>query len=534
MSDVGTSSNNPGLVDGDNEEGGEERRRASQAAEDAVQGCEVPHTSLQQGFLAESTVDVGEVTTGEASTALNGENDQRDHQKGINSDKKDQFNRRGLMVCSCLFTFLYVGSFFGWGPMQLLLEENGAFRWKCDPDYDPEEVCPSQTSTLLNVQLIASVTQLVSPIMGQAIDHYGSPKCACFASGSLAIGLLLLTLSSATSSPAWDRVLFAANGFIAMTTWMGGQLTVQVGMYFAGHTKSRAIFLLNALFDGGSVTYLFLWWVAQVGSLSLTAVAGGYLVVGGLLSVASLYFWFVAVPEHDEEAMLYGTVDRPAISNADVEEETAMPLHSSPSSGPITCPGVSPALDYDSLNNPRTSDTQVTPRAVSRVGGITESSTDAPRDASGCKDTSSEAKPIPQDGLVEQDSGTPACSDPNTESAPYVLVANRSVRQQLLSKPYLLLCLFFSLHVTMNMWTLATMRDFLAYLGDDELDNRYLTIFTLLLPASIVSVPLVDAIVIHYGFAGGFQSINALALGYSIVRLATTNLNVQIGTILLL
>ena len=73
------------------------------------------------------------------------------------------------------------------------------------------------------------------------------------------------------------------------------------------------------------------------------------------------------------------------------------------------------------------------------------------------------------------------------------------------------------------------MRDYLAYLGDDELDNRYLTIFTLLLPASIVSVPLVDVIVLRLGFAGGFQSINALALGYSIIRVASTNLNVQIG-----
>jgi hypothetical protein len=510
MSDGETSSNSLGAVD-DKEEG-EKRRGGSQAAEDFC-------TSRQ----FETSVGVGE-----ASTALIGEVDQSDHRQGSVNDKKDQFNRRGLMVCSCLFTFLYVGSFFGWGPMQLLLEGNGAFRWKCDPDYDPEKVCPSQTSTLLNVQLIASVTQLVSPIMGQAIDHYGSPKCACFASGSLAIGLLLLTLSSANSSPAWDRVLFAANGFLAMTTWMGGQLTVQVGMHFAGHTKSRAIFLLNALFDGGSVTYLFLWWLAQVGSLSLTAVAGGYLVVGVLLSAASLYFWFVAVSEHDEEDMLYGTVDRPAISNTDVGKETAMPPSSSPSSRSAD----------DAANTlsvpPLTSATQVAPRTVKCVGGTTESSPDSRRDASCCKVTSIEEKAIPQDGLVdeEQDTGSSSGADLNTESPPYVLVANRSVKQQLLSKPYLLLCLFFSLHVTMNMWTLATMRDFLAYLGDDELDNRYLTIFTLLLPASIVSVPLVDAIVIHYGFAGGFQSINALALGYSIIRLATTNLNVQIGTIL--
>jgi hypothetical protein len=523
--DVGTSSNSLGAAD--DEEGGEKRRSGSQAAENAVQGSE--DTARHESLRLNTTIEAEDATDG-PSTASIGELYQRDDHKGIIIEKKDQFNRRGLMVCSCLFTFLYVGSFFGWGPMQLLLEENGAFRWKCDPDYDPEEVCPSQTSTLLNVQLIASVTQLVSPIMGQAIDHYGSPKCACFASGCLAVGLLLLTLSSASSSPAWDRVLFAANGFIAMTTWMGGQLTVQVGMYFAGHTKSRAIFLLNALFDGGSVTYLFLWWLAKVGSLSLTAVAGGYLVVGVLLSVASLYFWFVAIPEHDEEAMLYGTVDRPAISNTDIEEEGAMPESSSPPPGPIVCSR--PSDDAASgLIDPKFTETQVPGRGVGIVDGTTKPSSTTRRDSSYCNDTTANEKVMSPDAMLddEQDSGSDA--GPNVESAPYVLVANRSVKEQLLSKPYLLLCLFFSLHVTMNMWTLATMRDFLAYLGDDELDNRYLTIFTLLLPASIVSVPFVDAIVIRYGFIGGFQSVNALALGYSIVRLATTNLNVQIGTI---
>ena len=33
----------------------------------------------------------------------------------------DQFNRRGLVVFSSLTTFFFVASFFGWGPMQLLV-----------------------------------------------------------------------------------------------------------------------------------------------------------------------------------------------------------------------------------------------------------------------------------------------------------------------------------------------------------------------------------------------------------------------------
>jgi hypothetical protein len=78
------------------------------------------------------------------------------------------------------------------------------------------------------------------------------------------------------------------------------------------------------------------------------------------------------------------------------------------------------------------------------------------------------------------------------------------------------------------MWNLTSMRDFLAYLGDDELNNRYLTIFTLLMPASIVALPFVDTVILRFGFAGGLQGINLLALGYSAIKVTTKDLNVQI------
>lgn len=72
------------------------------------------------------------------------------------------------------------------------------------------------------------------------------------------------------------------------------------------------------------------------------------------------------------------------------------------------------------------------------------------------------------------------------------------------------------------------MRDFLAYLGDDVYNNRYLTIFTLLLPASIIALPLVDFILLNVGFAGAFQFINLLSLGYMLVKVTSSNLSVQI------
>jgi len=78
------------------------------------------------------------------------------------------------------------------------------------------------------------------------------------------------------------------------------------------------------------------------------------------------------------------------------------------------------------------------------------------------------------------------------------------------------------------MWNLTTMRDFLAYLGDDELDNKYLTIFALMMPVSILGLPFVDTVVLRFGFTGGLQGVNVLALSYSAIKVLSTNLNVQI------
>jgi hypothetical protein len=45
-----------------------------------------------------------------------------------------------------MYTFLFGGGFYGWGPMQLMLEENGSHSSKCSSDSD--DVCPEQTASL--------------------------------------------------------------------------------------------------------------------------------------------------------------------------------------------------------------------------------------------------------------------------------------------------------------------------------------------------------------------------------------------------
>ena len=58
--------------------------------------------------------------------------------------------------------------------------------------------------------------------------------------------------------------------------------------------------------------------------------------------------------------------------------------------------------------------------------------------------------------------------------------------------------------------------------------NKYLSIFTLLTPVSILGLPFVDIILHQYGYAAGLHIINLLGIAVEVVRVSSTNLSVQI------
>ena len=331
------------------------------------------------------------------------------------------------------------------------LEDAGAFAWKCTADEQREgTICPEQTSALINVQFIAQITQISSPLLGQLVDVWGPTTMVYFMTVSECIGLGLLVLAVAAEI---DRLLYAAFVLVALACWCGAMLTVQAGLYFPdGRARSRVIVSLNALFDAGSVTYLGLWGLGKV--ISLTAIVSGYWVVAVVVFGTASYFWTVAVPASEEEE--------------DPEDEEEL----------------DPAESMD-------------------------------------KETSSDQE-------EEKDvSGGPAASV-STQPGAYTMLSERATVAQLTSYPFFLVIVYWIVHVTANQWVLTTTRDFLATLGDDEVDNKYLTIFTILLPTSIVALPCVDYILSRYGFIVALQVINALALGYNLVRLLGDNLQVQI------
>ena len=168
--------------------------------------------------------------------------------------RKEARRLYGLALFSCLYTFLFVGAFFGWyvymmaghcefgscccssfvgasasvsrgfyrGPMQLMLEDNGSFSSKCDgyvPTEDDEHdggTCPAQSSTLVNIHFIGQITQMASPLLGYMIDRYRVKVMAFVMAGLCWLGLVFLILGAAYM----DALLYPAFLCLGLSTYL--------------------------------------------------------------------------------------------------------------------------------------------------------------------------------------------------------------------------------------------------------------------------------------------------------------------------
>ena len=326
------------------------------------------------------------------------------------------------------------------------MEKNGSYNNQCSTIVEQQEdgsnslvVCNDQTAKLLKVGILIVSTQLLAPFLGYMVDQVG-PKLSAYIQASLCLVGLATAIISTSTLMNW--LLYVAFGMISISTWIGSIQIIQLGLYFSGHTISRVIFTLNTFFDGGTITYLGLFWIQQWTQSSTSNMLIGYLVVATIIYGCALYYWTIATPEANDATS----------SNEKEEEEEEKPN--------VSC----------------------------ELGG-----------------------------------------DDNDGSDEKKMVTNTSSSSLGSNTPFVLLCIFFALHVTMCNWNLATQRDFLRSLGDDNHDNWYLTIFTLLTPVSILGSPLIDIIIrSRYNWNGAFQTINILGIGYMLIKVVSSNLNVQI------
>ena len=391
--------------------------------------------------------------------------------------------------------------------MQLMLEDAGHFSSQCNVDED-ELPCTKQSATLLNVQLIAGVGFLFSPLVGAGIDKYGPSVMICaFIFGTA--GYVILTIATALGI---DWMLFPSFVCMGCMSTISGLFTVQTGLLFKpGRSRDRVISGLSAVEDAGGMTYLMLWYLSKNTGVALPAICGVYLGVFVIIMGIAVTCW------------------------------TKIYLHEA------SC-----ELDaQDTLAKQHDRSTDSSMKTISETAGET------------MKDKDGAMSQDPSDEFVENES-----PDQSHVESSYIMIAQRPPSKQLLSSQYIALAIFFAFHDARNTWVVTTMRDFLASLGDDEVsscifaffyqftinadffthicvccsfslftnlnyendqvNNKYLSIFTVLTPISILGVPFVDIILHKYGYAVGLHVVNILGIAQGVVQVSSTNLSVQV------
>ena len=245
----------------------------------------------------------------------------------------------------------------------------------------------------------------------------------------------------------------------------------------------RVIAGLNALFPAGGVCYLGLWALQKNTSISLTAILFGYTLVAVFSSCLLCHYWRrVTLLDHNIAG--------------DLEESVrTLPIQ------PI--PYLSKKADYKSafMENSESIENEVPIKADQEDTMIT-----APVEI---KHTRTEEKVERNDEI-------------------YIVISSRTPKAQLTSGLYLLLMVWFAFYTARNMFTITTARDFLSMLGDDEVGNLYLSIFTIMMPTAFLALPLIDFVVNKFGFQAALHVVNLAAAVHGLVQLLFKDLRLQV------
>lgn len=424
----------------------------------------------------------------------------------MTTDKKNKsaFGRYALVVFATFYTFAFVGALFGFGPMEVMLVDSGAFSYLCGDDVNANGECSAQSQTIVNVGFLASCCSVFTPFIGFAIDTFGAPTVSYLMAAMALSGTGFMVVAAATET-SW--MYYPSFALLGLATFTGSLMSVQVGLYFKGHTQVRIIMWLNTLFDAGSCSYLFLWMIEENLSVDFTGVAIIYFILAAVLYIPGAIFWTIALPEGTGEGEDFELTDETKALLVDGgEEESETTGHSENTNQSLR-------LFMESKMDPTMLDEVVMSRTGSFRGDIPHGRT-VPTSVYGSQ------------GLRD----VPEGDDNVDDLADFPLLAERPANEQLVSTPYMLLVFFFSVSQISCNWSLITAADFLASIGDDGL---YLKIFTLMQPASILALPLVDWIIRKLGFGAAFQGVNLINFVYIFIKVTSTNLKVHVVTFLM-
>ena len=380
-------------------------------------------------------------------------------------------SRTRLLTFFCVASLLYGGATFGWGPMQLILENNGVYARLCDTN--DMDVCLKQRSALLLVSTTTSFLFISAPLWGALVDRHG-PLLGIVTNAALVWAGLTFLVTAAFGT---DVLLYPAFSCLMFGSVLSNILFVHAGLMFdTPEVTGKVIGLLNTMFDTGALTYLVLyeatraWWNPEAAGWVFTMYLGLSVVVYG----GVIWYW------RDATCAGQGCDPIDEGGGPDGTEEE-----------PEARDGSDPTIAKTEVQND--------------VGSSTENDKEATGEEEG---GSTEISPRPK--LKRRRSS----------------IAKLRPLHQLRTRAFLFHAIFFGVVAARSTFVLSTAKGFLAHLGDD--DHVYLRIFTLLQPASIVGLPFLNWVIRTHGYSMALKLIVVMGALQGVIQLISTNLNVQV------
>jgi len=344
-----------------------------------------------------------------------------------------------------------------------------------------DDSCDAQSRALETVKFTTTTfAQLVIPIFVMILDSYGPYILHMILAMTGCIGIACILVSSEMRFP---ELLYFSFGLIGSLAVASNLIMMELALLFSDESsRRRVIALLSCLTDvGAGFGYWVLWSMANAG-LSFQTVIILYFIVGFIVYMIATYLWRVITLSMrsqetmglrdgpNRESMIRGiTVDMESVNNS--ISHPFEQIHFYPTVG-------SPTMKGDSHH------------CHNNLPTINETSS-----------------------LVSN------LSDKMHRS---------TFLQQALSSPFIILAALYSFHDSRIAFVSTSSRDFLGSLGDDATGFRYLSLFSITAPLSLLGLPLVDLFIEKKGYIFAIQMVNVFALIHGSILIGTSSLNIQV------
>jgi LAT3 family solute carrier family 43 protein 3 len=355
---------------------------------------------------------------------------------------------------------LYTGSLFGFAPMQLMLQDEGQYEEHCSAAEILDEFCPGQQNRLQIMYTAAVLTfGMANFPAGIFLDHLGPLWTVVVAGVAVVGGNFIFAFSDSQDFDAFVLayvVLAFGGSFLQLAAIVSGFLTKDV------HQRSWYVAVNNCLFDSSSVIYLFFYFWNRGAGASRQTILIVFALVGVVAFTAMGISWKFSAPtlaaamsqnEQDKNDHGDGVENKSQGKAADAMEMDVLPGNQ----------GGSAAVEV-------------------------------------VKKEKTVAKQQEKASLHSEDD---------------VYLRNLSFKQQIQSYFFWYIAAIMAIQVPRTIMYLGTAEDQLRFIDPDQAET-YVTIFTLMNPASFVLAPFIGPFLSTHSFSTTFFIVHCLFLGFGV------------------